>query len=76
MPKMIAKSVFEYGGRRLQKRETFEASSRDARVLALVGRAMYAESSEETTAAAPVTAAPEPKASRRNYRRRDLQAEG
>ena len=74
MPKMIAKSVFEYDRRRLQRGEPFEASSRDARVLALIGRARYAED-EEVAAPPPVAATVEPKA-RRSYRRRDLQAEG
>jgi hypothetical protein len=64
MPKMIAKSSFYYDRRNLTKGAPFEASSRDARLLALIGRADYAEDDE-------VPAAPR---ARRQYRRRDLQA--
>ena len=61
----------EYGKRRLRVGDAFEASSRDARVLVLIGKAKYAE--PEIEESAPVI---EPEmTSRRRYRRRDLQAQ-
>lgn len=68
MPKMTATIGFEYAGRRLRRGEVFDASSRDARVLALVGRASYAEAAPGVTAQSTTRRG-------RGYQRRDVQAE-
>lgn len=81
MPKMIAKAGFEYDRRRLKKGETFTATSRDARVLALVGRARLVDEPAAPSSIRGVEISgvivddPElqPKPQRR-YRRRDMQA--
>jgi len=81
MPKMIAKAGFEYDRRRLKKGEAFVASSRDARVLALGGRAQLAEepappaSTGGLEVSGVIVDDPELQAKpQRRYRRRDMQA--
>ena len=79
MPKMIANQGFEYGGARLKKGSEFSATTRDARVLALVGRATYAPTEEKLSgleASAVIVDEVPPARPRRQYRRRDMQAEG
>jgi hypothetical protein len=67
MTDLIAKSPFFYGGRTRRKGERFTATERHAAMLVHAGRATRAETDE---------AAPQPVRARRQYRRRDLRAEG
>lgn len=81
MPKMIAKSGFEYDRRRLAKGDAFVATSRDARILVVVGRAKFAEekappSIRGVEISGVIIDDPEVETKpARRYRRRDMQAE-
>lgn len=71
---LIATMAYPYAGRSLQAGDTFEASARDADTLKKIGRAKDAPSKRYTTRALTPDAVEEPK-TRRQYRRRDLEAE-
>ena len=84
--RLIAKKAFPYGGRRLAAGDSFDASSRHARVLLAIGYATApdsepAEPEPDSEPAEPEPdsepAEPEPSPARpaRQYRRRDMQAE-
>lgn len=75
--KLTAKASMEYAKRRLRPGDAFDASTRDARVLVLIGKAKYAETEAEADVDAEATEqVVEPRTtSRRQYRRRDLQAQ-
>lgn len=66
--RLIAKKAFPYGGRRLAAGDSFDASSRHARVLLAIGYATAPDSE-------PAEPEPSPARPARQYRRRDMQAE-
>ena len=71
MTKLIAQKSFFYGGRTRRKGEVFEATPAHAALLLKTRQVKAHEETEAPAAAEPVAAR-----TRRQYRRRDLRAEG
>jgi len=69
---LIAKVEFPYAGVSLRVGERFDAPDDHARLLIAIGRAEDAAPTESETDARPLQPSPPKK---RNYKRRDMQAE-
>lgn len=71
MTKLIAERPVFYAGRTRRKGEVFEATAADAKLLLLTRQVKAQETEVDTEPAVELVAKP-----RRQYRRRDMRAEG